>query len=229
MKLKKPALPNMKDSNKEKKSLPALDMQKALEKGSSALSEGVSAAKHGVVVAKQGVIKVADVVGEKSRDVQMVVLTYVDKKKNARFLKAKLSAFEDGLKAGKLQTVDYIKKYANFCLASTALSFYFARCDGTIDETEQLEIEHDLDSIIKNRDIPESLRNKLAEISLKENLTFKEVSYYLDGVGIETLLEFSNDIDEIIMADENITIEEERAKAEFEVYLAKRMEAEKYE
>lgn len=229
MKLKKPALPNMKDSNKEKKSLPALDMQKALEKGSSALSEGVSAAKHGVVVAKQGVIKVADVVGEKSRDVQMAVLTYVDKKKNARFLKAKLSAFEDGLKAGKLQTVDYIKKYANFCLASTALSFYFARCDGTIDETEQLEIEHDLDSIIKNRDIPESLRNKLAEISLKENLTFKEVSYYLDGVGIETLLEFSNDIDEIIMADENITIEEERAKAEFEVYLAKRMEAEKYE
>ena len=178
---------------------------------------------------KQGVIKVADVVGEKSRDVQMAVLTYVDKKKNARFLKAKLSAFEDGLKAGKLQTVDYIKKYANFCLASTALSFYFARCDGTIDETEQLEIEHDLDSIIKNRDIPESLRNKLAEISLKENLTFKEVSYYLDGVGIETLLEFSNDIDEIIMADENITIEEERAKAEFEVYLAKRMEAEKYE
>ena len=229
MKLKKPTLPNIKDVNKEKKSLPAIDMQKVLDKGSSTLSEGVAVAKHGVTVAKQGVIKVADVVAEKSKDVQMAVLTYVDKKKNARFLNAKLSAFEDGLKAGKIQTVDYIKKYANFCLASTALSFYFARCDGTIDEAEQLEIEHDLDSIIKNRDLPEALRNKLAEISLKEDLTFEEVSYYLDGVGIETLMEFSHDIDEIIMADENVTAEEERAKEAFDVYLKKRMEAEKHE
>lgn len=130
-------------------------------------------------------------------------------------MNVKLSAFEDGLKAGKMQTVDYIKKYANFCLASTALSFYFARCDGTIDAAEQLEIEHDLDSIIKNRDLPEALRNKLAEISLKEDLSFVEVSHYLDGVGIETLMEFSHDIDEIIMADENVTTEEERAKVPY--------------
>ena len=71
--------------------------------------------------------------------------TYVDKKKNSRFLKTKLQSFEDGMKAGKYQAVDYIKKYANFCLAATALSYYFARCDGDISEEELLEIQFDLD------------------------------------------------------------------------------------
>lgn len=216
-------------TNKEKKKLPAVDLKKALEKGSSVLFEGASAAKHGAISASQGIVKMAEAVGEKSKEVQVNFLTYVDKKKNARFLKAKLSAFEDGLKAGKMQTVDYIKKYANFCLASTAISFYFARCDGLIDEMEYLEIEHDLDSIIKNKDLPEALRNKLAEISMKEDLTFNDVSHYLDGVGIDTLMEFAKDIDEIIMADGDVTPAEADAKAEFEAYLVKRMEAEKNE
>ena len=153
MKIKKLEIQN----NKEQKKLPAVDLKKALEKGSSILSEGAIAAKHGAISASQGIVKMAEAVGEKSKKVQMNVLTYVDKKKNARFLKAKLSAFEDGLKAGKMQTVDYIKKYANFCLASTAISFYFARCDGSIDEMEYLEIEHDLDSIIKNKDLQGTL------------------------------------------------------------------------
>ena len=215
--------------NKEQKKLPAVDLKKALEKGSSILSDGALAAKHGAISATQGVVKMAEAVGEKSKEIQMNVLTYVDKKKNARFLKAKLAAFEDGLKAGKMQTVDYIKKYANFCLASTAISYYFARCDGSIDEMEILEIEHDLESIIKNKDLPEALRNKLAEISMKEKLTFKEVASYLDGVGIDTLMEFAKDIDEIIMADGDVTPAETDAKAEFEAYLIKRMEAEKHE
>ena len=225
MKIKKLEIQN----NKEKKKLTTVDMKKVLEKGSSVLSEGVSAAKHGAISATQGIVKMAETVGEKSKEVQMNVLTYIDQKKNARFLKAKLSAFEDGLKAGKMQTVDYIKKYANFCLASTAISFYFVRCDGSIDEMEYLEIEHDLDSIIKNKDLPEALRNKLAEISMKEDLTFNDVSYYLDGVGIDTLMEFAKDIDEIIMADGDVTPAETDAKAEFEAYLVKRMEAEKNE
>ena len=84
-------------------------------------------------------------------------------------------------------------------------------------------------SIIKNKDLPEALRNKLAEISMKEDLTFNDVSYYLDGVGIDTLMEFAKDIDEIIMADGDVSSAEADAKAEFEAYLVKRMEAEKNE
>lgn len=228
MKIKKPELPNIIDGVKDKKHIPSADLKKVFEKGSIVLSEGVSAAKQGAAVAKQGVVKVAGVVGEKGKEAQRAVLMYVDKKKNARFLKAKLSAFEDGLKAGKTQTVDYVKKYANFCLASTALSFYFARCDGAIDDAELLEIQHDLDSIIKNKDLPDALRNKLAQLSVKEYLSFEEVCEYLNGVGIETLMEFGHDIDEIIMADEIITPEEEQATAKFKAYLAKRVEAEKH-
>ena len=104
MKIKKLEIQN----NKEKKKLTTVDMKKVLEKGSSVLSEGVSAAKHGAISATQGIVKMAETVGEKSKEVQMNVLTYIDQKKNARFLKAKLSAFEDGLKARKMQRVDYI-------------------------------------------------------------------------------------------------------------------------
>ncbi|MBR5489958.1 MAG: hypothetical protein IKV79_01670 [Oscillospiraceae bacterium] len=208
------------DNIKDSTNAHATELQKAVKKGSSILSEGAA-------IAKYGIVKAADAVTEKGKEAQMAVIRYVDKKKNARFLSAKLSAFEDGFKAGKICAVDYVKKYANFCLASTALSYYFARCDGTIDEAELLEIEHDLDSIIKNKDLPEALRNKLFQISSKEDLSFEDVCSYLDGVGIETLIEFSKDIDEIIMADECISPAEERAKANFEIYLAKRMEAAK--
>ena len=42
MKLKKQTIPNIKAVDKGKKSLPAIDMQKVLDKGSSTLSEGVA-------------------------------------------------------------------------------------------------------------------------------------------------------------------------------------------
>ena len=42
-------------------------------------------------------------------------------------------------------------------------------------------------------------------------------------------MEFAKDIDEIIMADGDVTPAEANAKAEFEAYLVKRMEAEKHE
>lgn len=225
MKDKKFEIPSL----KEKVTLPTMDIKKIVEKGSSVISNGVAVAKNGAVAAKQGVAKMAETIGEKSKEIQMNVLAYVDKKKNARFLSAKLLAFEDGMKAAKVEAVDYIKKYVNFCLASAAISYYFARCDGSIDEMEYLELEYDLDSIIKNKDLPEALRNKLTEISKKEDWTFDDLRYYLDGVGIETLKEFARDIDEIIFANDEITPEELRAKKEFENYYIKRLEAEEHE
>lgn len=218
-----------KDSIEEKNKMPSFDVKNILKKGTSTASVGISVAKNSVATVKKGVTTATEVVRDKSKSAQMKVLTYVSKKKNARFLEAKLSSFEDGIKEGKILAVDYVKKYVNFCLASTAISFYFARCDGAIDEAEMLEIEHDLDSIIKNKDLPDALRNSLAEISEKEDISFEDVRIYLDGVGVDTIKEFSNDIEEIIMADGIVTEDELKAKKKFDDYLIKRLETEKNE
>ncbi len=199
------------------------------KKGGEYAVKGVQIAKKGVIIAKDSVVKGTTVVREKSKETQVAVLTYIDDKKNARFLEAKLSAFEDGLKEGKVQASDYIKKYTNFCLAATAISYYFARCNGDIGEREMLEIQFDLDSILKNKDLPDALKNKMYEISNDTEMTFEGVTSYLDGVGIETLIEFSKDVDEIILADSVITPQEEQARKDFDEYLLKRLGSEKDE
>lgn len=132
---------------------------------------------------------------------------------------AKTSSFEDGLKEGKKETVDEIMKFADFYLATTALSYYFARCDGKISEEEELEIEHDLDAIIKNIDIPAPVRQKLVEISTDENMTFDDVKMYLNKVSIETLRILEKDVDEIISASGGICEAEKIARQVFVDYL----------
>ncbi len=193
--------------------------------GSKHAKEGMVLAKKGAEVAGRSISEFAGSVAKSGKEAQMRALQYIDKKKNAKYISIKMSAFEDGIKEGKLETVDFIKKYANFCLATTAVSFFFARCDGEISEEEKLEIQFDLDSIFKNKDLPQEIRNKLSSISQSTNITFDEVSEYLDGVGLETVMEFQKDIDEIILADSVVTEEEKEAKARFDEYLKNRVEA----
>lgn len=199
--------------------LMALDKTKS---GAVVVANGISNGTQSIIM---GVKTASSKVAKGAKNAQLATLEYIDKKKNARFLDAKLKSFEDGIREGKYETVDYVKKYANFCLAATAVSFFFARCDGEISEEELLEIQFDLDAIIKNRDLPEELRNTLAVISLDEKITFNDVKKYLDGVGVETVREFQKDIDEIINADGVVTEEEKIAKKQFDEYLASRMEA----
>ncbi|MCR5503774.1 MAG: hypothetical protein K6F53_12285 [Lachnospiraceae bacterium] len=199
-------------------------VSKAAAAGTGYAQNGLEIAKKGALTAKGHLTEVAGNVAKTGKEAQKAFLQYVDKKKNARFLSAKLQSFEDGIKEGKLEAVDYVKKYANFCMAATAVSFYFARCDGDITEEEQLEIQFDLDSIIKNRDLPDEIRNRLAEISLNRELRFEEVAGYLDGVSVETVLEFQKDIDEIIFADGTVNDSEKAAKQEFDEYLKRRLE-----
>lgn len=204
----------------------ALKVMDSTKNGAVVVANGITAGTQSLV---EGVKTVSTKVAIGAKNAQVATLQYIDKKKNAKFLDAKLKSFEDGIKKGKVEAVDYIKKYTNFCLAATAVSFFFARCDGEISEEELLEIQFDLDAIIKNKDLPEELRNTLAGISLDENLSFKDVKKYLDGVSVDTVLEFQKDIDEIIFADGVITEEEKAAKKLFDDYLTERLEASKNE
>lgn len=138
-------------------------------------------------------------------------------------LKAQRSeGFRDGVKSGEADAVSEVKKFVDFYLATTALSYYVARCDGTISESEQLELDYDLDTIKKNHAIPEQVVNEMKKIANNTKLTFDEVKNYLNKVDIETLRNLSQDIDEIVRADEVITSEELAVKEEFASYLKER-------
>lgn len=130
--------------------------------------------------------------------------------------------FERGLNEGKSLAADEIRKYVDFYLATTALSYYMARVDGSISKEEQLEIDHDLDALAKNVDIPDAVKKTLKEISENEELSWDEVVSYLDKVSIQTLEKLSEDVDEIIMASDGILPEEQEAKERFEEYLSDR-------
>ncbi len=139
---------------------------------------------------------------------------------------AKKSSFEDGVNEGKAATAKEVKKYVDFYLATTALSYYIARCDGFISKEEQLEIDFDLDAIKKNMDIPDAVINEMKQIINNTNITFDNVKIYLDKVNIKTLLLLEQDIDEIIDADNEVTEEELQAKKMFTTYLKGRQQNE---
>lgn len=134
---------------------------------------------------------------------------------------AKESSFKDGIYEGRATTANEVKKYVDFYMATTALSYYAAKCDGYISWEEQLEIDQDLDAIKKNVDIPDAVKNELQRI-INSDITFDMVKGYLDKVGIETLRRLKKDVDEIIKADGNISYEERRVRDEFADYLVKR-------
>ena len=145
-----------------------------------------------------------------------------EKKKEESILHEKENAFKDGVKAGKVLTVEEIKKHADFYLATAALSYFIARCDGSISPEEQAEIDVDLDAIYKNKDIPKSLKNELYIIANNVNISFKDVKKYLDKISLETIEQLKSDIDEIAYACDGINEDELFAKSQFENYVAGR-------
>lgn len=136
--------------------------------------------------------------------------------------KSKAQSFKDGMNEGKAQTVDEIKKFTNFYFAITSLSYYIARCDGSISKEEQEEIDYNLNTIKRNVDIPDSIKNELVKIIENEFITFEDVEKYLDGVSVKTLKNFLDIIDDIIMASDGMCEEEAEARAKFFTYLKKR-------
>ena len=179
-----------------------------------------------IIASLAGAGVVAGVAGVAGAAGGAVVQNFEDKKTEQKVKNAKAYSFMDGMNEGKACTVEQIKKFADFCMATTALSFYIARCDGSIDDEEMLELQFDLDAIKKNKDIPDAIKKELQNISLNDKITFTDVKSYFDEVSIDTLVELKSDIDEIIEANGEIAPEEEQAKNEFLEYLKDRKESE---
>ncbi len=149
-------------------------------------------------------------------------------KQEKRIKEARESGFRDGVNEGKARTAAQIEKFTNFYLATASLSYYVARCDGSISEEEKLEIDYDLDAIRKNCDMPDWVKNKIKEIEKKEDISWNEVKMYLDKVGIDTLIKLEKDVDEIIEASDGVLAEEELVRMEFNNYLRMREKSNNY-
>lgn len=197
------------------------DLKKAGEISSKLAASGMEIVKKGTAAAAVGLGSSIEIIQEKSKDAQMSVLTYIDKKKNKRYIEAKLTAFEDGLKQGKIETAEYIKKFVDYYLAATALSCFFARCDGVSDR-ENVELNRILQRFLRNQDLPQNVKDAIRSIGEKEDFTFDEVKKYLDRVSVETVRGLSDEIADIINADGVISENEANVLNTFNSYLATR-------
>lgn len=192
--------------------------------GGASLAAGAVLAAAGTGAATTGTVVAVGAAGAAAGAAGGAIIQHMQdgKKTEEKVRTAKTASFRDGVNEGKAQTVSEIRKYTDFCLATTALSYYVARCDGNISKEEQLEIDFDLDAIKKNPDIPDAVIAEIERISSNEHISFEYVTQYLDKVSIEALKSLKSDIDEIIEASDGISKEEEFAKQRFEDYLKRR-------
>lgn len=142
-----------------------------------------------------------------------------NERKSTQIKKAKKAAFKDGVNEGIYLSAEALKNMAAFSLSLTALAYYFARCDGSIDEEEMLELDFYLTSLKMHKDMPKPIKKELAKIGKNNVLSFEDVKCYLDDISLDTLIELLEVIDNIINADGVITVEEEEAKKKFINYL----------
>ena len=135
---------------------------------------------------------------------------------------AKEKSFEDGIKEGKIKSVEEIKKYADFYIAVTAVAYYFARIDGSISKEEQMEIDYNLNIIKQNCDISDAVKNKIVELTNNGSLSWDEVERYLNNVSVDTLNELMTNAQAIVEASDGITIKEADAIEKLKAYIGYR-------
>ena len=115
------------------------------------------------------------------------------------------------------------KHYA-YCYALIAISKYIAGCDGNFDEDEVALIRRDLRAINNNTDVPQEVKEQINVIA-NTDMTFEQVTKFLDMIGIRALEALSADVDTLIKADGVVTPEEEAVRTQFREYIANRKAA----
>ena len=169
-------------------------------------SEVVSGAVDGVVeaaVSKVGEIK--DAVKAKSPE--------------AVVKRAKISSFRDGINEGARLMAE--KAYA-YSYALVALTTYVARCDGEVADAEIAQLRTNLKHLRADENMPELVRERLIAIADNNDLAFEDVASYLDTLGVATLENLRQELDDAIEADGMISPDEERVRGEFADYLENR-------
>lgn len=106
------------------------------------------------------------------------------------------------------------------CIATVAVLYYFARCDGKISEKEKAFIVNSISQFTEKINASQKTFDEIEKIENAEKMNFFELRKYLDTVDVSVLEELSSQI----RKNMNVfpTQEEKKAVQEFENYASMR-------
>ena len=110
----------------------------------------------------------------------------------------------------------------NYCVAMSALLYYFAWCDGTLTKEEHEIINDTIAPLAKKTKLSTNAQSEMEEIKKMKGITFFQLRRYLDRVSTEVLEDFSRVVDSIVETNDNISEIELKAKEKFDSYFADR-------
>ncbi|MEE1139373.1 MAG: hypothetical protein U0M02_12920 [Acutalibacteraceae bacterium] len=110
----------------------------------------------------------------------------------------------------------------NYCIAISALMYYFALCDGGISSEEKHILDASIDTLMFSHALTNDAIKEIYNIKEMKKIPFNRLCELLDCVSKEKLSDYSAKLDEIINASEGISESESNAKKQFEIYLNQR-------
>ncbi|SEF78381.1 hypothetical protein SAMN04487934_103129 [Eubacterium ruminantium] len=108
-------------------------------------------------------------------------------------------------------------------LATAALSVYCAACDGNISIEEMMEMDINIGAIKGKHKLPESVEAQIKKICDNHEITWEEVTYYLDKMDTSTLMSMSDDLADIMVASDGVNEAEQKCVEQFANYVKSRV------
>ena len=109
------------------------------------------------------------------------------------------------------------------CLAAAALSMYCAACDGNVSIEEYMEMDIHIGKIKGKVKLPETVEKELTAIGNNHNISWEEVTAYLDKLSPDVLIEMSDDVADIVVASDGVNEDEQKVVERFANYVKSRV------
>lgn len=110
----------------------------------------------------------------------------------------------------------------NYCIAISALMYYFALCDGEISSEEKQILDTSIDTLMNSHVLTNDAINEIYNIKKMKKIPFDRLCELLDCVSKERLSDYLTKLDEILNASDGISEVESKTKEQFEEYLHQR-------
>ena len=112
------------------------------------------------------------------------------------------------------------KAHTNLLVGEMALYYYLASVDGSVTSDERAELDRLSNAILADGEVTEEGKMRVREIKSKStNMTFFEITTYLDKVDAASLISFAVEMEKLAEADGNVAPREEDAIALFKDYV----------
>ena len=114
------------------------------------------------------------------------------------------------------------KNLDKLAIATAALSIYTAACDGRITLDEFFEVELGIGAVNSKAKISDAANEEIKKITANHNITWDEVTSYLDNVRADDLEAMKSVLVEIVRSSNGIEESEKKVLADFDAYIESR-------